>query len=80
MDRIHKQPEDLQLFEIIDKTLEIIKPLSLSLDLWKAQNSYFSLGDNIYSTMNDKAEEGDRFACSWVENFLKLGYFLNVKI
>jgi hypothetical protein len=80
MDKIRKQPEGLQLFEMIDKTLEIVKPLSLSLDLWKAQNNYFSLWNNAYSSMKDKAEKGDSFAGSWVENFLKLGYYLNVKV
>ncbi len=65
---------------MIDKTLEIVKPLSLSLDLWKAQNNYFSLWNNVYRTMKDKAEKGDSFAGSWVENFLKLGYYLNVKV
>jgi alpha-amylase/alpha-mannosidase (GH57 family) len=80
MDKIRKQPEDLQLFEMIDKTLEIVKPLSLSLDLWKAQNNYFSLWNDVYRTMKDKAEKGDSFAGSWVENFLKLGYYLNVKV
>ena len=80
MDKIHKQAEDLQLFEMIDKTLEIVQPLSLSLDLWKAQNNYFSLWNDVYSTMKDKAEKGDSFAGSWVESFLKLGYYLNVKV
>ena len=80
MDKIHKQSEDLQLFEMIDKTLEVVKPLSLSLDLWKAQNNYFSLWNNVYSSMKDKAEKGDSFAGNWVENFIKLGYYLNVKV
>ena len=79
MDKIYKQPEDLQLFEMIDKILEIVKPLSLSLDLWKAQNNYFSLWNNAYSTMKDKAEKGDSFAGNWVENFLKLGILLKCK-
>jgi alpha-amylase/alpha-mannosidase (GH57 family) len=80
MDKIYKQSEDLQLFEMIDKTLEIVKPLSLSLDLWRAQNNYFSLWNNAYSSMKDKAEKGDSFAGNWVENFIKLGYYLNVKV
>ena len=80
MDKIQKQSEDSQLFEMIDKTLEIVKPLSLSLDLWQAQNKYFSLWNEAYRTMEDKAEKGDSIAGSWVENFLKLGYYLNVKI
>ena len=80
MDKIYKQSEDLQLFEMIDKTLEIVKPLSLSLDLWRAQNNYFSLWNNVYSSMKDKAEKGDSSAGNWVESFLKLGFYLNVKV
>jgi hypothetical protein len=30
--------------------------------------------------MKEKAENGDSFAKSWVEGFLKLGYYLNVKV
>jgi hypothetical protein len=80
MDKIHQQSEDLQLFEKIDKALEILKPLSLSLDLWKVQNNYFSIWKNFYNTMKEKTENGDNFAKSWVEGFLKLGYYLNVKV
>ncbi len=80
MDKIHKQPEDLHPFDMIDKTLEIVKPLSLSLDLWKAQNNYFSLWNDVYRTMKDRMEKGDSFAGSWVEYFLKLGHYLNVKV
>ena len=80
MDKIQKKSEDLQLFEMIDKTLELVKPLSLSLDLWQAQNKYFSLWNEAYSTMKDKAEKGDNIAGSWVESFLKLGCYLNVKV
>ncbi len=80
MDKIHQQSEDLQLFEKIDKTLEILKPLSLSLDLWKAQNKYFSIGKNSYNTMKEKAANGDSLAKSWIESFFKLGNYLNVKV
>ena len=80
MDKIKKQSEDLQLLEKIDKTLEMIKPLSLPLDLWKAQNNYFALWKNVYNTMKEKAEKGNSFAESWVESFLKLGCYLNVKV
>jgi len=94
MDNIRQHTEDLQLFENIDKTLEVLNPLSLSLDLWKVQNNYFAIWKdfyitmkdkeerwkNFYTTMKDKEERGDSFAKSWVENFLKLGHYLNVKI
>ncbi|MCP4272764.1 MAG: hypothetical protein GY781_12505 [Gammaproteobacteria bacterium] len=77
MDMVTQNTEDLQLFENIDNTLEILKPLSLSLDLWKAQNHYFAIWKDFYSTMK---ERGDDFAKSWVDSFLKLGHYLNVKI
>ena len=80
MDKIRQHTEDLQLFENIDKTLEVLNPLSLSLDLWKAQNNYFAIWKDFYSTMKEKEERGDSFAKSWVESFLILGHYLNVKI
>ena len=80
MDNIRQHTEDLQLFENIDKTLEVLNPLSLSLDLWKVQNNFFAIGKDFYITMKDKEERGDSFAKSWVESFLKLGYYLNVKV
>ena len=78
MKRLYQQPEDLQLFEKIDNTLEVLRPLSLSLDLWKAQNKYFSIGKNSYNTMKEKAANGDSLAKSWIESFFKLGNYLNV--
>ena len=80
MEKLYQQPENLRLFEKIDNTLEVLKPLSLSLDLWKTQNDYFSKGKNFYNTMKEKAENGDSFAKNWVKVFLKLGYYLNVKV
>ncbi len=80
MDNIRQHTEDLQLFENIDKTLEVLNPLSLSLDLWKVQNNYFVIWKDFYITMKGKEESGDGFAKSWVESFLKLGYYLNVKV
>jgi len=79
MERLNKYPDDIQLFEKIDNTMEVLKPLSLSLDLWKAQNLYFSLGKNFYTTMKEKAASGDSFAEKWLENFLILGNNLHVK-
>ncbi len=80
MDNIRQHTEDLQLFENIDNTLEVLNPLSLSLDLWIAQNNYFAIWKGFYSTMKEKEGKGDSFAKSWVDSFLKLGHYLNVKI
>ena len=80
MERLYQQPEDLQLFEKVDNTLEILRPLSLSMDFWKPQNIHFLIGKNFYTTMKEKASKGDVFAERWVEVFRKLGYYLNIKV
>ncbi len=80
IEKLYRQPEDLRLFEKIDRALEVLKPLSLSLDLWKAQNNYFSIGKDFHNKMKEKAGNGDSLAKRWIEDFLKLGYYLNVKV
>jgi len=80
MGKLFREPEDVKLFEKIDETLELIKPFSLSLNLWNAQNIYFSIGKNIFSRMKERARGGDNPAQKWVEGFTKLGYYLHVKV
>ncbi|HDY66450.1 MAG TPA: DUF3536 domain-containing protein, partial [Candidatus Scalindua sp.] len=80
VERLYEQPEDLQLFEKVDNTLEILRPLSLSMDFWKPQNIHFLIGKNFYTTMKEKASKGDVFAERWVGVFRKLGYYLNIKV
>jgi alpha-amylase/alpha-mannosidase (GH57 family) len=80
MEKLYQQPEDLRLFERIDSTLEVLRPLSLSLDFWKAQNKYFLIGKNLYKKMEEKAAKGDNFPSRWIDVFNKLGRHLHVKV
>ena len=80
VERLYQQPRDLQLFKKIENTLEILKPLSLSFDFWRSQNKYFSIGKNFYISMKEKAANGDSFAKRWLENFINLGNYLNIKV
>ncbi|MDR4498952.1 MAG: DUF3536 domain-containing protein [Candidatus Scalindua sp.] len=80
MDGSKECPEDREKFEKIDSVLGLIKPLSLSLDLWNAQNIYFLIKEKYINTMQVKSESGDVFAKRWLEAFRKLGSNLNVKV
>ncbi len=80
MEKLDEQPEDIRLFELVKDTLEALTPLSLQLNLWKAQNIYFSIRKKHFTGMKKKAEAGDHFSANWVEAFSKLGYYLHVKI
>ena len=80
MEKLNEDPEDLELIEKLDDALEALTPLHFSLDLWKAQNIYFSIGRNFFKTMKKKAAKKDDIAVHWIDRFLKLGNHLHVKI
>jgi len=80
MQRLGEHQEDVRLFEKLDAALELLTPLSLPLNLWNAQNIYFSIGKNIFTKMNETAQKRDAFAKKWMEGFSKLGYYLQVKV
>ncbi|MBL7031742.1 MAG: DUF3536 domain-containing protein [Nitrospira sp.] len=80
MEKLNAEPEDVLLIENINDALDAATPLALPLDLWKAQNVYFSIGRNIHGSMKEKAEKNDSAAKEWLEAFLRLGHDLHVKI
>jgi alpha-amylase/alpha-mannosidase (GH57 family) len=80
MQKFLRQPQDIGLLEAVDSLLSILNPLSLNLNLWKAQNIYFSIGKQIYGEMKEKANTGDESAKRWIERISSLGEYLKVKI
>jgi alpha-amylase/alpha-mannosidase (GH57 family) len=80
MESLVSEPEQPQLFEQIIDVMEVLAPLSLSLNLWKAQNNYLSINRDTFTTMKSKAEKGDTAARQWVDTFIRLGHYLQVKI
>jgi alpha-amylase/alpha-mannosidase (GH57 family) len=80
MEQLSEQTHNIHLFEMIDNVMEILKPLSLTLNLWKAQNIYFSISRKVLRYMEDRVSNGDREAMRWMEEFRRLGDYLHVKI
>lgn len=80
MEKLLTSPEDVEFISMIDKTMKIIKPLNLTLNLWSAQNMYFDISRKFGHQMKDKSSEGDPSAKKWSEAFRKLGYYLHVKV
>ncbi len=71
--------EDIRKLEKMNTVLDLIGPLSLPLDLWKAQNRYLSIKDQEFKIMKEDSESGDQIARKWLELFLTLGSHLNIK-
>ncbi|UCD34269.1 MAG: DUF3536 domain-containing protein [Nitrospiraceae bacterium] len=80
METLQDAPENLSLMARIDTILKLLSPLSVDLDLWKAQNIYFSMARSLYKDMKKKAEQSDGRNKKWIEEFRKLGYHLKVKV
>ncbi|MGA1870825.1 MAG: DUF3536 domain-containing protein [bacterium] len=68
------------LLEEAESLLRILHPLSLDLDLWEAQNIYFSAGKQLRADMEKRAEKDDEEARLWMKYFHNLGDYLEVKI
>ena len=63
-----------------ENVLKLIIPLSVELDLLKAQNAYFSIEKERCSPMKERAEKGDDFAKRWSEAFHHLSSHLSVEV
>jgi alpha-amylase/alpha-mannosidase (GH57 family) len=79
MEQLSKAPANIFLFDTIGHIFKVLTALNLQLDLWKAQNIYFSLGKERYGEMEERAAKGDQAAQRWLEHFHRLGDSLNVK-
>ncbi len=78
--KLSQQPIDIALFEKIDNVMRLLKELPVELNIWNAQNAYFTIGKNLHNSMKEKAEKGETFPRKWLEAFRKLGYYLQIKI
>ena len=80
MTKLNQQPEDIELINKIVDVIKLLRQLPLELDIWKAQNIYFTIGNNLFSIMKVRSGKGNDFTRKWVEAFRKLGYYLQVKV
>ena len=79
MEKLSQTPEDVSVLENVEALLRTLSALPLDLNLWKSQNTYFSMGEQLYSRMREGAEKGDQNAKKWIEHFGRLGGLLKVK-
>ncbi|MFA5260218.1 MAG: hypothetical protein WC450_03195, partial [Candidatus Omnitrophota bacterium] len=80
MEEFNMNSSELTPLKMVESFLRVCSPLHLNLDLWRAQNIYFSIGKDRCRNMKNRAELGDENAKTWVEYFDKLGHYLKVRI
>jgi alpha-amylase/alpha-mannosidase (GH57 family) len=70
----------VDLLQQLDSEASLIRALPFRVDLWKIQNSYYRLLENIYPKMQRQKEQGDKAAQAWLKAFQALGQKLSVKV
>jgi len=80
MNKIAEDHQDAAVIRMADSIFEALEPLELNLDLWKAQNLYFSIGKKRFKEMDALARQDDGPAREWVTAFNSLGDYLKVTI
>jgi hypothetical protein len=79
MERLAANPNADLLLQL-DRAASLIPLLPFRVDLWKIQNSYYRLLENIYPKMRRQKEQGDDAAQAWLNVFQTLGEKLAVKV
>jgi hypothetical protein len=73
-------PHDISLLQKIEGVLTLLEKLQLDLDVWRAQNEYFSMSRTILPEERTKSEGGDPRAREWIRLFLSLGSHLHIRV
>ncbi len=71
------KPEKVSLVRCLEGLMRIIRPLPLNLNLASVQNCYYSLLQQVFPGMQQRATQGDEDALAWTQYFLGLGDHLN---
>jgi len=78
LEKLSKQPDDISRIQEIASVLNQLKEIDIHLNLWKAQNIYFQIKQEVIPSYKKKADQGDKNAESWLEQFKKLGVILSI--
>ncbi len=80
MDRLSRNPDDYVLMQSVIDILSRLAGLTLDLDLWKAQNIYFTVGRDMVKKKQQLMKHKNTHAAHWLETFKQLGDCLQVRI
>ena len=78
MKKFRSDPENLNTLKSLEALLRILDPLSLNLDLWRAQNDYFAINKLLANGRKEDRVLKD-LPPKWLELFQSLGEYLKVE-
>lgn len=69
MEMLNQQPEEMAALAKVEEELKLLASLPVELDLWRPQNTYFSIEKRVCGSVKERAEKGDGLAKQWIEVF-----------
>jgi len=78
--KLLEKPKETGLLIELDQVFNSLKMLALKYDLWTAQEIYFKVARDVYSSMKANAQKGQKNAQEWVMYFDKLSKYLEIEI
>ncbi|MDH7578286.1 MAG: hypothetical protein QHH75_10825 [Bacillota bacterium] len=78
-ERLRTRPEEFSLLEKLEKATGLARAVPFEVDLWKAQNIYYRLLQEVYPELRRRAEKGEEDARAWISRFNSLGENLQVR-
>jgi hypothetical protein len=79
-ERLLENPLDLQLMVKMEMAAGLAKSLPFEVNIWRAQNNYYSMLHNVLPQFADRHRAGDAEAQEWMSHFLALGQNLSVSL
>ena len=80
LEDFRRDPGELRSIREVANIIEILGRIDMKLDLWKAQNIYFSIAREMFHWVKERAETGDDEEVEWIEAFRNLEPLLGVRI
>lgn len=68
-----EHPDEIERIKLLAEVTALVVPIPMGLNLWKVQNTYWEMLQNVFPAFQARAASGDASARQWVQEFLALG-------
>ena len=80
MEKLASAPDDAAHLASLVDAVALARSMPFAVDLWKAQNLYYEMMQNVQPDFQKRAQQGDEAARKWATQFASLGNQLLVRV
>jgi len=79
-EQLLRNPLDLELMKTVEEFAEVRRSLPFDVSVWRSQNYYYTMLQNVFPEQVERALHGDAAAQEWTKHFVVLGRNLAMKV